>query len=204
MAGIDNDPQPPAPSHSQAASLGDRLRGCILGIVLGDATSVHGHFYSNKRQLQRDYPDDRVYAFCAVPPLLNCNILRMYATPLQSHPNSPVARSAAPRGTDRRVMMLGEAEMFLGFSGVHPHRFLAAGNNSICVSTVHIFMRNVAMCGCFHRAAFLNSFANYMLAEPRKDTFVPAFYTEYFENLALGFKPYRCACHAFNLMVTKA
>jgi len=43
-----------------------------------------------------------------------------------------------------------------------------------------------------------------MLAEPRKDTFVPAFYTEYFENLALGFKPYRCACHAFNLMVTKS
>jgi hypothetical protein len=160
---------------ADAALLGDRLRGGILGIVLGDATSVHGHYYTNKRQLQRDYPDECIYA-----------------APLQSHPNSPVARSAAPRGIDRRVQMLGEAEAYLGFSGVHPHMFLAAGNNTISISTIHLFMRNVVMCGCFHRAAFLNSFSNYMLAEPRKDTYVPPFYMEYFENLALGFKPYRC------------
>ena len=179
MAALEPQPSPPpnfptAP-RAAAASLGDRLRGGVLGIVLGDATAMHGHWYTNKRQLDRDYPDDRTYA-----------------TPLQTHPNSPLARAAAPRGTDRRAMMLGEAEKFLGFSGVHPHSFLSAGNNTIAVSTIHLFMRNVAMCGCFHRAAFLNSFANYMLAEPRKDTHVPTFYTEYFENLALGFKPYRC------------
>jgi ADP-ribosyl-[dinitrogen reductase] hydrolase len=160
---------------ADGASLGDRLKGGILGIVVGDATSVHGHFYTNKRQLQRDYPDGSIYA-----------------TPANTHPNSPVARSAAPRGTDRRVLMLGDAERYLGFSGVHPHSFLSAGNNTIAISTIEIFMRNVAMCGCFHRAAFLNSFSNYMLSEPRKDTFIPPFYIEYFENLALGFKPYRC------------
>jgi hypothetical protein len=159
----------------EGATLGDRLRGGILGIVLGDALAVHGHFYSNKRQLQRDYPDGVIYA-----------------TPLQTHPNSPVARSAAPRGTDRRVLVLGDAERYLGFSGVHPHSFLSAGNNTIAISTIELFMRNVAMCRCFHRAAFLNSFSNYMLAEPRKDTFLPPFYSDYFENLALGFKPYRC------------
>ena len=82
--------------------------------------------------------------------------------------------------------------MYLGFSGVHPHSFLSAGNNTISVSTIHMLARNVAMCGCFHRAAFLNSFSNYMLSEPRKDAFFPPFYAEFFENLALGFKPYRC------------
>jgi ADP-ribosyl-[dinitrogen reductase] hydrolase len=81
---------------------------------------------------------------------------------------------------------------FLGFSGVHPHSFLSAGNNTIAVSTIELLMRSVVMCGCFNRPAFLNSFSNYMLAEPRKDTYFPPFYIDYFENLALGFKPYRC------------
>jgi hypothetical protein len=74
---------PPDPS-----SLGEKLRGALQGIAVGDATAVHADYYTNKRQLARDYPDGSVYM-----------------TPLQSHPNSPVARSAAPRGTDRRVQV---------------------------------------------------------------------------------------------------
>jgi hypothetical protein len=70
------------------SSPGEKLRGALQGIAVGDATAVHADYYTNKRQLARDYPDGSVYM-----------------TPLQSHPNSPVARSAAPRGTDRRVQV---------------------------------------------------------------------------------------------------
>lgn len=100
--------------------LPDRLRGALVGMLLGDALAVPTHFYPDQVSIERHLGAGPIRGFRPPPPTLSPGTL---------------VESAQYSGT---IDILGDARRFYAKpqqrsdgKGSHPHRGLAVGENSL-------------------------------------------------------------------------
>ena len=73
------------------------------------------------------------------------------------------------------------------------HMCLEAGSNTLTCKLAKLMINSILELHDFHRDHFLESYLQFMLHEPDKDTFIDPYHVEYFERYARGNKPYYSA-----------
>jgi len=155
----------------------DALRGALVG----DAIAMPVHWYYDQAALARDYP--ALATATGLPP---------YLAPREPHPDSILWRShwSAP---DPRFDILREQAACWGRRGIHYHRELAAGDNTLNFVLAAELFALVRRDGGYDPERWLDHYVAFMLTPGRhRDTYVEEYHRHFFTNLAAGRKPLAC------------
>lgn len=88
---------------------------------------------------------------------------------------------------------MGNKVRFYGMPGVHPHRCLRPGSNTLSGNCARMLVQSLVEKQGFDRDDFLEKYIAFMLGNPDKDTQIDAVHVEFFERYARGNKPYYSA-----------
>ena len=159
-----------------AADLQSRVRGALLGSLIGDALAMPVHWYYDRAALARDY--GHVSDFLA---------------PKNPHPDSIFWRSswAAP---SPELDILGSERAAWGQKGVHYHQNLAAGENTLTGKLAAEVWQSLIDCGGHDPADFLRRYVD-LLTHPDRhgDTYLEECHRGFFTNLGQGKPLEKCA-----------
>ena len=147
----------------------------FAGALVADALAMPVHWYYDRAALDRDY-----------------GAVTGYLAPRDHHPDSILWRSrydcTAPEGE-----ILHDRRRFWGQAGVHYHRGLAAGENTLnallALELAALVRRNrhwAAERWLEHYVAFMRR------PDSHRDTYVEEYHRDFFTNLAAGRKPINC------------
>jgi ADP-ribosyl-[dinitrogen reductase] hydrolase len=164
----------PTPDLSNDVS--DRVKGALWGGWIGDALAMPVHWYYNRQALRRDY-----------------GWVTDFVDPKEPHPDSILWRSRweAPR---QDLDILGDDRRFWGERGVHYHRNLRAGENTLTIRIAEQSWRSLVACGGFDEEDFLRRYIA-LLLDPagHRDTYIEECHRGFFTNLGRGRKAAKCA-----------
>ncbi|MDA0812616.1 MAG: ADP-ribosylglycohydrolase family protein [Verrucomicrobia bacterium] len=165
-----------AATMSETADFCDRVRGALLGLLIGDSLAMPVHWYYNRRALYADY-----------------GTVRDFTSPHSVHPDSIFWRSQweAP---NPELDILGEQRQFWGIRGVHYHQNLKAGENTLTAKLAMQVWESLYECGGYNRQDYLKRYLA-LLTHPQRhrDTYIEECHRGFFTNLGRGRKPERCA-----------
>ena len=181
VAAMSSSPSPAL----DASLLSSRVRGLYAGMMMADALSMPVHWYYSTAQLDNDFP----------PPLSE------FSAPKSRHPGSIMALSAtggAGRGS-QAGSIIGDVinhgkKQYWGVPGVHYHRGLAAGANTLNALVARLLARTLVREGREDGDAFLGDYVKFMTTPgSHDDTFAESYHRIFFANYAAGKPPRACA-----------
>lgn len=156
--------------------LQDRVSGALLGSWIGDALAMPVHWYYNRAALRRDF-----------------GIVIDFVAPKEPHPDSILWRSSwdAPNPS---LDILGDERPFWGQRGVHYHRNLSAGENTLSVKIAAQAWQSLHANGGHDSRDFLQRYIE-LLTQParHRDSYVEECHRGFFTNLGRGKSPENCA-----------
>lgn len=153
-----------------------RAGAAAIGARIGDALAMPAHWYYDPHELRATF--GRVDA---------------YLPPPSEHPGSILWRSTyQPR--EPAYDILGEERRFWGQRGVHYHRNLQAGENTLNLKLMNLVLAQVDEHGRWDRSRFLAAYQDFMLhPSEHGDTYVEECHRGFFENLRRGIPADRAA-----------
>ena len=168
--------------HMAAGTCGDdRARAALLGSLVADAVSMPVHWYYDRAALDRDYPE-----------LLQPADTLRFQAPRSPHPDSILWRSSYV-AAGPQFDILGDQARFWGCRGVHYHRQLPAGGNTLnfqLAAELHGLLRRDRD---YDPESWLDHYVAFMRQPARHgDTYVEECHRHFFTNLAAGRKPMNC------------
>ncbi len=154
-----------------------RVRGALWGQFAGDALAMPVHWYYNRAALARDY--GRVMDFVA---------------PKSPHSDSILWRSQYEALNEKGDILHDQAR-FWGVPGVHYHRALAAGENTLNFQLAQGLLELLAENGGrYQHEEAIDFYLDFMLTPGRhRDTYVEECHRNFFTRYARGFPPEKCA-----------
>ena len=170
------------------------LLGALWGAFVGDALGLCADGSVNLRARGRDYGEitDVVGPFSGTQAdggmhlARNSRLQFIGAEPTIYHPYCVGERN-------RKSDIMGGTEVFHGQPGVHMHMHLSKGSNTLTCKVVKLIMDNLLKNEGFDRDSFLDSYVQFMLSTPDKDTLIDPYHVEFFERYARGNKLYYSA-----------
>jgi ADP-ribosylglycohydrolase len=153
-----------------------RARAAATGARIGDALAMPAHWYYDTRALATEF--GRVDS---------------YLPPPAHHPTSILWRSRY-EPTEPAFDILGDQRRYWGKRGVHYHRNLSAGENTLTIKLMNIALAIVDEYGRYDRTEFLKRYRAFMLhPADHHDTYVEECHRGFFENVKRGVPPERAA-----------
>lgn len=165
-------------------TFGDRLRGALWGMFVGDALAMPVHWYYDVAALQRDF-----------------GTIRDYQAPKDYHPGSIMSLAStarAGRGSQEGevvggVILKGK-KSFWGRPHTHYHQGMRPGDNTLNLLCVRVLIRAMNAAGRYDPADFLREYVAFMTApDSHNDTYAESYHRDFFANYARGLPPERCA-----------
>ena len=176
--------QQPAAAAAPAAAGGERAAAAVFGLMIGDALSMPVHWYYDPSAITRDF--GRIVDFQA---------------PKEKHPGSIMALSntgGAGRG-GQEGSIIGDVinhgkKQYWGKPGVHYHRGMRAGENTLNAVVARLALRTITAEGASAPASFLRDYVAFMRTPgSHNDTYAETYHRMFFKNLVAGRAPERCA-----------
>jgi len=174
-----------SPAHPLAAQ---RARAALRNQFVADALAMPVHWYYNPLDIDRAFPG---------------GIQRLEAAPAH-HPSSIMTLHSTQRGGrgsqggQREIVggiILKGRRQFWGVPGMHYHRGMQAGENTLNAHCTRVLLRALAAnAGHYDPARFLQDYIAFMTAEPpaHPDTYAESWHRGFFANLENGLPPERC------------
>ncbi|MGK0187129.1 MAG: ADP-ribosyl-[dinitrogen reductase] hydrolase, partial [Verrucomicrobiales bacterium] len=162
--------------RSEGIDLRDRVRGALLGLLIGDTLAMPVHWYYNRAALRSDY-----------------GMVSDYVEPRSPHPDSIFWRSRweAPKP---ELDILGDQRRFWGQRNVHYHQNLRAGENTLTAKLASDVWQFLLERGGYDRDVYLTRYIDLLThPERHRDTYIEECHRGFFSNLGLGRKPDKCA-----------
>jgi len=158
-----------------ARSGGDRARGAIYGLFIGDALAMPVHWYYNRQSLLRDH-----------------GRVTDYRAPLPHHPDSILWRSHY-RAANARGEILHDQAPYWGRRHVHYHQFLQAGENTLNLKLARQLLASLYRNGAYRPRDYLRRYIDFMTTPGRhRDTYIEECHRNFFDNYARGRPPEKC------------
>lgn len=148
----------------------------LRGMFLGDALAMPAHWYYNRQALENDY--GRMIGMVSPKPF---------------HPDSILWRSHwKPTHPDYDI--LHDQARFWGQRGIHYHKDLQAGENTLNLQLAQLTMRFLARHRQWNREAYQQDYIHF-LTKPgnHHDTYVEECHRHFFGQLGNGLPPHQCA-----------
>lgn len=154
----------------------DRVHAAALGAYIGDALAMPAHWFYDRRELAATF-----------------GTIDRYLPPPEHHPGSILWRSRY-EPTEPAFDILGPERGCWGRRGVHYHRNLAAGENTLNLKLLRLALTMTGELGRYDRSMYLGRYRTFMLDPAgHRDTYVEECHRGFFENLRRGVTPERCA-----------
>lgn len=169
-----------------AAAAVARARGALWAMLMGDALSMPVHWYYDTRVLDEEF-----------------GYIREYKAPREVHPTSIMHCSSTGgggRGGDGgqvigKVILHDKAQYWGGGNrGIHYHRGMAAGENTLTSRCARLLLRCIAEAdGRYEEENFLRSYVEFMTTPgTHNDTYADSFHREFFLRYGQGLEPRKC------------
>mmetsp|Transcript_15959 Transcript_15959/g.62352 ORF Transcript_15959/g.62352 Transcript_15959/m.62352 type:complete len:374 (+) Transcript_15959:50-1171(+) len=169
-----------------AAAAAARARGALWAALIGDALSMPVHWYYDTSAIDRDFGE-----------------IRGYRAPKEVHPTSIMHCSSTGgggRGTAGgqvvgKVILHDKAEFWGGKNrGIHYHRGMQAGENTLTSRCARILLRTIAEAGgVYEEDRFLEDYVKFMTTPgTHNDTYADSFHREFFLRFGQGLPPRKC------------
>lgn len=153
-----------------------RPAGTLWGAFIADALAMPVHWYYDRRALERDY--GRVTDFVA---------------PRNPHPDSILWRSSFTPVNEQADILHDQAQ-YWGRRGIHYHQFLRAGENTLNLQLGLELLHSLDPRGDYDAADYLRRYVEFLRVPGRhRDTYVEECHRHFFNQLASGRRPDRCA-----------
>ena len=168
-------PGPRADGPGPRAWLEEPAVRAFVGSLVADAVAMPVHWYYDRAALDRDHPS-----------------LGGYAAPRHPHPDSILWRSRYEPVNEEGEILHDQAR-YWGQRGIHYHRFLEAGENTLnfrlATELAALVVRNRHWDG----ERWLAEYVGFMRRPgSHRDTYVEEYHRHFFTNLAHGRKPINC------------
>jgi ADP-ribosylglycohydrolase len=152
------------------------LQEAMRGALVADAVAMPVHWYYNRDALDRDYGP-----------------LTGYLKPRNPHPDSILWRSSyEPRSPDADI--LHDQKAYWGKRDIHYHQFLQAGENTVNYRLGVELYRQVVRDRHYDAEAWLTEYIRLMRTPGwHRDTYLEEYHRAFFNRLAEGKDPTRCA-----------
>lgn len=163
---------------------GERLRGELWGMLVGDALAMPAHWYYDIAALRRDL-----------------GVITDYQAPKDYHPNSILSLAStggAGRGTQEgdvvgSVILHTKKHLWCEHNR-HYHQGLRSGDNTLNLLCARLLLRTMNQTGSYDPAAFMDAYISFMTTPgSHNDTYAESYHRQFFANYARGLPPERCA-----------
>ncbi len=149
----------------------------LFGAIVADAVAMPVHWYYDRFALERDY-----------------GTISVYLSPKNPHPDSILWRSNyTPLNANGEI--LHEQAAYWGKRGIHYHKFLEAGENTLNFQLARKLYDQTFQLDRYDADAWLKTYIDFMLTPgTHRDTYVEEYHRHFFTNYARGRKPRACGC----------
>lgn len=152
-----------------------KRKGVALGSFIGDALAMPVHWYYDRTAMFRDYGE-----------------VRDFAAPRHPHSGSILWRSVY-KALNERGEILHDQARYWGQRGVHYHRNLKAGENTLNLQLALRLARVLQAFGDYDRDAYLSVYIQFMTTRgSHNDTYIEECHRHFFTCYARGVAPTRC------------
>ena len=172
----------------------ERLLGALWGTFVGDSLGLATDGSINLRAMHRDYG----YIQEVLGPFTGTQADGGMHLASHSHlafigQEPTLYHEYRVREKNRKSDIEGGKDAFYGQPGVHMHMCLSKGSSTLTCKLSKLIIENILESGTFKRDRFLESYRDFMLSTPDKDTFIDPYHVEFFERYARGNKLYYSA-----------
>ncbi|KAF5838686.1 ADP-ribosylglycohydrolase-domain-containing protein [Dunaliella salina] len=166
------------------ATMLDKIRGALWGVLIADSLSMPVHWYYNPQHIVRDFGE-----------------ITTYQAPKATHPSSIMSLSNTGGhgrgGQSGRI--IGDVinhgkHVFWGKNGMHYHQGMKAGENTLNALCARVVTRGIAANGGYDPKHILHEYVKFMTTPgSHNDTYAESFHRDFFANYAKGVPPEKCA-----------
>lgn len=157
----------------------ERMLGCLWGVVSGDALAMPGDGSINLKAQHRDYglittlqpPYMGTHADGGMHLGINSTLKHLGKDQTRLHPRAIL-------DPHRKSNIMGGKDRFHDQRGVHPHRCLKEGNNTLTAQITSLLIRSISENGLYNRDHFLDLYISHMQQEPDKDVYIDSYHIE--------------------------
>jgi len=165
-----------------------RARAALRNQFVGDALAMPVHWFYSPLDIDRAFPGG-IQTLEAAPAHHPSSIMVLHST---RH------GGRGSQGGQREIVgdvILKGRRQYWGVPGMHYHRGMQAGENTLNAHCTRVLMRTLAAAGGhYNPAQFLQDYIAFMTAEPpaHPDTYAESWHRGFFANLESGRPPERC------------
>ncbi|MEW5305684.1 MAG: hypothetical protein WDW36_008207 [Sanguina aurantia] len=166
------------------ATVIDRVRGALWGLLIADSLSMPVHWYYDVGTLQRDF-----------------GTITDFQAPRAKHPSSimSVSNTGGHGRGGQGGRIVGDVinhgkHDFWGKSNVHYHQGMKKGENTLNALCARVVMRSMTATGSYDSRRALSDYVTFMTTPgSHNDTYAESFHRDFFKNFADGVPAERCA-----------
>lgn len=145
------------------------------GSLIADAFAMPVHWYYNREEMDRDYPD-----------------LDRYLPPLPHHPDSILWRSEYTPLNEKGEILHDQAR-FWGQRNIHYHRNLEAGENTVNFKLARALFEQISANGGYEPRNWMKNYIELMLTPGwHRDTYLEEYHRAFFTRYSQGKNILKC------------
>lgn len=178
----------PSPTLQQ-----NRARAALASLFVGDSLAMPVHWFYNPDDIERAFPGG-IRQLEAAPESHPSSIMALHSTRQGGRSGRGRRQGAEPREVVGEVILKGRRHLW-GQPNRHYHHGMQAGDNTLNAHCARVLMRSIiANDGCYHQDHFLQSYIDFMTADPprHRDTYAESYHRGFFANLLAGKPPDQC------------
>lgn len=185
--------EPTQPSHCPVPSISlQRASAALASLFVGDSLAMPVHWYYDTADIERAFPGG-INEFEAAPEFHPSSIMSLHSTRRGGRSGQDRGLPDSPEiiGT---VILKGRQHLW-GQANRHYHHGMQAGDNTLNAHCARVLLRSIiANNGCYSRDHFLQSYIEFMTADPprHRDTYAESYHRGFFANLVTGKLPHQC------------
>lgn len=171
----------------------NRAKAALASLFVGDALAMPVHWFYNPDDIERAFPGG-IRQLEAAPELHPSSIMSLHSTRQGGRSGRGHQQDSETPEVVGKLILKGRRHLW-DQPCRHYHHGMQAGDNTLNAHCARVLMRAmIANNGCYDQDHFLESYIEFMTADPprHRDTYAESYHRGFFANLIAGKLPHQC------------